>query len=317
MADDDVGGEAQALQLPRLARHRLCTRHGMGEILRVRVPREVGAARRPVGDPPHAGNGVGVWLADEHHIVALLLQQMAHQMHELARIVLVGRRGISRAPLAGIVIRAARLPNVHAPLPTAFSAGFAGAAGRAAGRATGLAAGLVTALVAALAWARGTTITQNASSGAKLSASQASPEPTGPTAEPSVKVPLTCRAWLSPALPRRRTAQAKDRQRHATAAAELPRFRPGRQPATAEHRLILDVLRRHFGPAWRERKPLDPAAAAALPHPIAQPRQHVATGLYVGRDLRVAHRRLPARVPASAPRRWPPRWPPASLRPGG
>src|SRR5262249_55608968 len=55
--------------------------------------------------------------------------------------------------------------------------------------------------------------------------------------------------------------QTKQRQRHAAAATELAPLDPGRQPATAEHSLILDVL----GPdviLRGEAETLDPQSAA-------------------------------------------------------
>ena len=111
--------------------------------------------------------------------------------------------------------------------------------------------------------------TWNASSAARLGASHGSPSPTGPDRRCRRRRSRTARTRVRL---RRRAAQphpqAQDRQRHAAAAAELAALRPGRQPAAAQHGLILDVRRRHAG---RRLQP-NPSIQRLLPRsPIHSP----------------------------------------------
>ncbi len=70
--------------------------------------------------------------------------------------------------------------------------------------------------------AKGTISIRNASSGARLSASHASPGPTGPTSVPSVNVAVSCKVCVSAALPRKRTR----RPRIGSAMPRLPQKSP-------------------------------------------------------------------------------------------
>ena len=92
MADDDVGLEAQGLQAARGLRHHLGAQHGELELLRRRMGAGRDATRQLVEGAAHAGQHVAVRLADEHHLVLALPGEVADQVQELAREVLVNEQ---------------------------------------------------------------------------------------------------------------------------------------------------------------------------------------------------------------------------------
>ena len=161
----------------------------------------------------------------------------------------------------------------------------------------------------AAAAARGRMTIWNASTAARLSASQASPSlhradlraiDEGRRSS-CIHASSRCRA----AQPQ---PQAEHRQRHAAAAAELAALDPGRQPAAAEHRLVFDVVGRNAG-GRRHGEALDPELAAALADPVAElaadvarPRKWASTSTTCGALPAPAPLRLRARRPPPARR---------------
>ena len=89
VADDDVWLEAEALQVARGLGDHLGAQHGELELLCGRMGAGRHAPRQLVEDAAHAGQHVAVRLADEHHLVLALPREVADQVQELAREVLV------------------------------------------------------------------------------------------------------------------------------------------------------------------------------------------------------------------------------------